>query len=169
MHFWDGFAHDPRQAEYGHMRASDSDRDLVREHLAQAYADGRLTREEHDERLTATLSAKTLGELPPIVADLVAPGAVPAHRALTAPLQRVQNRDRHDIWLAVPASATPFVICTAVWLFTSPGGYFWPMWVLFPVLISVLTMLGGGSQRRLPGARGPRRLDGPRSHRDDQD
>ena len=35
----------------GNLRASDADRDQVATVLSTAYAEGRLTREEHDERL----------------------------------------------------------------------------------------------------------------------
>ena len=54
----------------GAMRASDADRDHVASLLREAFAEGRLDAEEHEERLAAVYSAKTLGELTPIVADL---------------------------------------------------------------------------------------------------
>lgn len=52
------------------LRASDADRDRVAQILGEALADGRLTAEEHSERLAALYRAKTLGELQPLVADL---------------------------------------------------------------------------------------------------
>ena len=54
------------------MRASDADRDRVIDVLRAAVGDGRLTAEEFDERLGATLSSRTLGELAGLTADLVA-------------------------------------------------------------------------------------------------
>jgi len=54
------------------MRASDADRDRYAAVLQEAYAQGRLTRVEYDERLDAVLNAKTYGELEPLVADLPA-------------------------------------------------------------------------------------------------
>ncbi|KUP96523.1 DUF1707 SHOCT-like domain-containing protein [Thermobifida cellulosilytica] len=57
------------------MRASDADRDRVAAVLTEALADGRLTPEEHAERLDALYAAKTLGELAPLTSDL---GVVPA-------------------------------------------------------------------------------------------
>ncbi|HEV2451933.1 MAG TPA: DUF1707 domain-containing protein, partial [Streptosporangiaceae bacterium] len=45
------------------LRASDADRERVMTMLAEAVSDGRLTPEEHEERLTAATSARTLGEL----------------------------------------------------------------------------------------------------------
>src|SRR3954447_10077226 len=43
----------------GSLRASDADRDQVAALLSAAYAEGRLTREEHDERLEQVIVAKT--------------------------------------------------------------------------------------------------------------
>ena len=59
------------------MRASDADRDRVADQLREALAEGRLTAEEHAERLDAVYAAKTYAELAPIVHDLPATGGVP--------------------------------------------------------------------------------------------
>lgn len=48
--------------------------------LADAFADGRLDREEYDERSDRVTRAKTLGELPDVVVDLVAAVPTPAVR-----------------------------------------------------------------------------------------
>ncbi|HYP46649.1 MAG TPA: DUF1707 domain-containing protein [Propionibacteriaceae bacterium] len=56
----------------GHLRASDADREQVAAVLSTAYAEGRLTREEHDERMTEVMSARTFDDLVPITSDLVA-------------------------------------------------------------------------------------------------
>jgi hypothetical protein len=56
------------------MRASDADRDRITDILREALAEGRLTAEEHAERIDAVYAAKTLGELRPLVRDLPAPG-----------------------------------------------------------------------------------------------
>jgi hypothetical protein len=55
----------------GSLRASDADRDSVAEVLNTAFAEGRISDEEHSERLLATLRAKTLDDLVPLTADLV--------------------------------------------------------------------------------------------------
>ncbi len=55
------------------LRASDADRDRTAEILAAALAEGRLTAEEHSERIDGVYQAKTVAELEPYVADL--PGA----------------------------------------------------------------------------------------------
>ncbi len=74
----------------GRMRASDTDRERVAQVLHKAAADGRLDLHELDERLGATYSAKTYGELVPITADLGVPppAAMPAVRQ-TAALDRI--------------------------------------------------------------------------------
>jgi DUF1707 SHOCT-like domain len=59
----------------GHLRASDADRELVATLLSTAYAEGRLTREEHDERLDQLMAAKTFDDLIPITRDLVVIGS----------------------------------------------------------------------------------------------
>jgi hypothetical protein len=58
------------------IRVSDADRDRVTAQLRDHFAAGRITRGELDERLSATLTAKTFGDLRRIVADL--PGPAPA-------------------------------------------------------------------------------------------
>jgi Domain of unknown function (DUF1707)/Cell wall-active antibiotics response 4TMS YvqF len=55
----------------GNIRASDADRERVATVLSTAYAEGRLSREEHEERLNQLMAAKTLDDLIPITRDLV--------------------------------------------------------------------------------------------------
>ena len=52
------------------MRASDADRDRVADQIREALAEGRLTPDEHAERLEALYQARTYAELVPIVEDL---------------------------------------------------------------------------------------------------
>ncbi|MBM7437372.1 DUF1707 domain-containing protein [Streptomyces sp. HB132] len=56
------------------LRASDADRDRTADILRDAVAEGRLTAEEHAERVDLVYRAKTVGELEPLVQDLPAPG-----------------------------------------------------------------------------------------------
>jgi hypothetical protein len=63
-------------------RASDADRDQVAELLGEALADGRITTEEHSERVDRLYAARTHAELAPVTADLgVEAGAVVRRRA----------------------------------------------------------------------------------------
>ncbi|WP_217197284.1 DUF1707 SHOCT-like domain-containing protein [Streptomyces buecherae] len=56
------------------IRASDADRDRVADILREALAEGRLTAEEHAERIGGVYEAKTRGELAPFVRDLPTAG-----------------------------------------------------------------------------------------------
>nr|WP_240509250.1 DUF1707 domain-containing protein [Streptomyces agglomeratus] len=56
------------------LRASDADRDRTADILRDAMAEGRLTAEEHSDRIDAVYRAKTVAELEPLVRDLPAPG-----------------------------------------------------------------------------------------------
>lgn len=57
-------------AEDPEQRAADRDRDEVAVILGEALATGRLTSEEHAERLEAVYAARTYGELAPLTKDL---------------------------------------------------------------------------------------------------
>ena len=59
---------------YDNIRISDADREQVTSRLREHFAEGRLTSDELDERITATLNAKTFGDLRGILADLPEPG-----------------------------------------------------------------------------------------------
>jgi hypothetical protein len=70
------------------LRASDADRDRVADELREALAEGRVTPEEHAERIDAVYAAKTYADLEPIVADLPVPESgrpLPATAVRTAP------------------------------------------------------------------------------------
>jgi hypothetical protein len=74
----------------GSLRASDADRDQVANLLSTAYAEGRLNREEHDERIDQLMSARTFDDLIPITRDLVIVG-------LPAPVATPQTTGRFAI------------------------------------------------------------------------
>ena len=59
------------------LRASDADRDRVLVLLAEAVSDGRLTPDEHAERVQRACTARTLGELADLTTDLVVASAQP--------------------------------------------------------------------------------------------
>ncbi|MEU7584583.1 DUF1707 domain-containing protein [Streptomyces sp. NPDC041068] len=60
----------PAVDEPGSLRASDADRDRTADILREALAEGRLTAEEHGERIDGVYRAKTVAELEPLVRDL---------------------------------------------------------------------------------------------------
>lgn len=53
------------------LRASDSDRERIAQVLQDAHADGRIALDELEERLGVVYSARTLGELARLTADLL--------------------------------------------------------------------------------------------------
>jgi Domain of unknown function (DUF1707) len=55
----------------GQFRVSDADRDQVAEVLHAAYAEGRISLDEHAERTSAALQARTFDDLTALTADLV--------------------------------------------------------------------------------------------------
>jgi hypothetical protein len=59
------------------IRVSDADRERVTARLREHYADGRLTSEEFEERLTVVLNATTFGDLRRVMADLPDGAPVP--------------------------------------------------------------------------------------------
>jgi uncharacterized protein DUF1707 len=68
------------------LRIADTDRDRAAEVLREAHAQGRITVDELDERLTSVYSAKTFGDLAPVTRDLPAAGqAATASTASAAP------------------------------------------------------------------------------------
>jgi len=92
---WASFPHDPRNPAVATLRASDADRERVHQVLVEAFADGRLDREEYDERTTSVFAARTLGDFPALVTDLIpegplvaSSGRVPLVAASATELQR---------------------------------------------------------------------------------
>lgn len=66
------------------VRASDAERDQAAEVLRVAYAEGRLTRAELDERIGAAYVATTRADLRDLTGDL--PGAISAQQAHRSPV-----------------------------------------------------------------------------------
>ena len=114
---WSSFTHDPRRPTNAGLRASDGDRGVVQQVLTEAYADGRLDREEFDSRSAEAVSARTLGELPPLMADLVAPDSGSPVPVADDDLQRQAvakyQSDRRE---AVLGLLGPSIVCVVIWL-----------------------------------------------------
>ena len=76
------------------LRASDADRDAAAAVVNNALAEGRLTADEHSERLDAIYAAKTQSELVPLLADLPGERAVASAAATTGQLARTKGGSR---------------------------------------------------------------------------
>jgi hypothetical protein len=84
------------------LRASDADREKVAGLLRDAFAEGRLSPVEHDERLSEVYAATTYGDLLPLLSDLpLAPGsfAVPGAGQVVSvsPGQDLTRRDDDQV------------------------------------------------------------------------
>ena len=136
--FWSSFARDPRQPDNQGLRAADRDRDLVAGAIGEAYADGRLTREEMDDRLSQVQDTRLLGDLLPIVTDLMPTREVASRSALaragTEEIDRlalVRYKERRG--QALVGMLVPSLICLTIWISTifSYGPIFpWPIFVI---------------------------------------
>ena len=97
------------------IRLSDAEREAAAADLGEHFAQGRLTAEEHGERLEQIWTAKTRGEIAPIFRDLPSPYAVAATAA--APSPRTSGDDRY--WASGPRPfrrgvPTPLLVVLAV-------------------------------------------------------
>jgi hypothetical protein len=109
----------------GHLRASDADRELVAERLRTAATEGRIATDELDERLGATLSARTYGELEAVISDLPGTGTHPARRR---PANRTLTVARVALLLAivVPLMMVLLFVLTGLiagWMFWMVAGW----------------------------------------------
>ncbi len=88
------------------LRASDADRDRVLTLLGEAMTDGRLTADEHAERVQRALSARTLGDLAELTADLTVPSAQPVRLDGGKVIAGIFSPGRRDGRWVVPESLT---------------------------------------------------------------
>ena len=95
----------PRQAPRD-LRASDADRDRVLALLAEAVSDGRITPDEHAERVQRACTARTLGELADLTTDLAVPSAQPVRLDGGRVISGIFGPARRDGRWVVPESLT---------------------------------------------------------------
>jgi hypothetical protein len=143
---WGRFEHDPRDPAYAGVRASDRDRAVVQDALSAAYAEGRLDRDELDERTSQVDGAKTYGALLPPLLDLAADAAVPALTlASRSSLERqAQGYYREKLTEAFMAFLIPNLIVWTIWFF-SGHGFPWPIFVLV-AMVGNLVRIGANKQ-----------------------
>jgi uncharacterized membrane protein len=156
---WTQFTQDPRRPDSTALRASDRDRDVVLTVLGESYAEGRLTKEEYDERADRTVGSRTLGELVPLLVDLVP--ASPPRTPPTAVDEAAARAVRHwqvERRKAVTLFVVVSLICWAVFVPTGllSGHFPWPLWVMLGTGINVLRV---GLQREQIIADERRRLE----------
>jgi DUF1707 SHOCT-like domain len=149
---WSSFTYDPRDPRYTALRASDLDRVVAHQVLADAYADGRLDREEYDERCVRADGSRVLGDFRPILDDLVAPPpsterslAHASHQELEAMAERAWQTKRREASFSFLGAS---LVTTAIWFATCFGGggfdpyFFWPGFVIAFSLLHLVRVAG---------------------------
>ena len=153
---WRRFEHDPRDPAYSGMRASDRDRAVVHDVIADAYAEGRLDRDELDERVGAVDTAKTYADLLPPIRDLTA-DVVPvrfAPASVTAPpdvRRSAEQYYRGQLRDSFFGLLIPNLICWTIWYLSGHDGFLWPLFVTIPTVVSFLKL--ASNKERLVEAR----------------
>jgi uncharacterized protein DUF1707 len=114
------------------MRVSDADREALTARLRDHYAEGRLTQDELDERVSAALSAKTAGDLRALTTDLPGPVPVPPR---TAPRRSWDGPPpwRHHPHRHHRPPVGLFVLIGLILLLASGGG--WALFAFFRLLL----------------------------------
>lgn len=110
------------------IRVSDADRDRVAARLRDHFAEGRLTQDELDERLSAALTAKTVGDLRGLMTDLPGPAQLtpPAGQPQrTGPRPWAVRRHRPLI--------LPLVLLVLLAGLLTPGG--WALFAFFRFIL----------------------------------
>lgn len=156
---WRRFEHDPRDPAYSGMRASDRDRAVVHDVLSEAYAEGRLDRDELDERVGTVDAAKTYADLLPPIRDLTA-DVVPVTYAAAEPVRAVAPPDvrraaeqyyRGQLRDSFFGLLIPNLICWSIWFMSGADGFIWPIFVTIPTLVSFLKL--ASNRERMIAAR----------------
>lgn len=163
---WSSFTRDPRDRQCQTLRASDQDRSILVQVLSEAYADGRLDREEFDERCDTARTVRTLGDIDPLIRDLVP--ATPVSGGSLAGASRTDlERLAEQHWRSKRRDAVfsflgVSTVTTGIWFATSlrDGGFdpyfFWPVFV---IVVSLLHLLRTATTRQEIVAGEVRRLE----------
>jgi hypothetical protein len=108
------------------IRLSDAEREAAATDLGEHFAQGRLTADEHAERLEQVWSAKTRGEIAPIFRDLPSAYATVASAPSVAQDDRYWNSGLRPFRRGVPA---PLLVVLAVLIAISVIAHF-PLFLL---------------------------------------
>jgi hypothetical protein len=108
------------------LRAADRDREQVAAILREQYAQGRLTLEEFDERSTAAWSARTMGDLRELTADLPAVSS-PQEAAWSPTTMR---------WITA-AGVTAAAAVLAIAVLAGHLMLAWPTWLVVLLVIRI--------------------------------
>ena len=129
------------------LRAADSDRDAASAALGEHYAMGRLTDDEHRDRLAAAWSARTYGDLAKLFDDLPPPrfgdragvrrpgapatgtggatGATPAERRRSGPVRTFAARLTPALPVLIAVAVVATLIVKGPWPLLLLAGWWW--------------------------------------------
>jgi hypothetical protein len=127
---------------HGHLRATHADREHVITTLKAAFVQGRLTKDELDERVGRTLASRTYSELFPLIAD-IPDGLVPSHRT-REPARRHPRRlagPTAKIGACATLAIAPAVLAAA--FVTTNESLF--KWLITVMIIYYLALMVAGS------------------------
>lgn len=138
------------------LRVSDAERANVADRLSRHYGDGRLDREEFNERLDQAMKAKTQSDLTGLFTDLPdIEEPQDAIRPQNAPPPKASHRPRHRVIGLAFIIVIAVVIGHALTLPFFPGfSFFWhplgdslTLWLLIGLLIFLWVRHGPGRRR----------------------
>lgn len=146
---WERLSVDPRSPEAATLRAGDADREVLLGALRDAYADGRLDRDEYERRVEDALAVRVVADALPVLADLVAPPRPLSPRASVREeaLRKVrrEERDARNGWVGVS------LLTTGIWGATSLGSgdllFFWPVFPSVAIGVGALLQRVNREQR----------------------
>jgi hypothetical protein len=134
------------------IRASDSERDETAKRIQAATAEGRLTLQEADERLTGVFASKYRHELVTFVADLPSEELMrPSGRGVTQPDRAGEDAAERRANVAVAIHAAIVVVISVVLISSWAQGdrsFFWPAFPMFWLFVSLLANVRGRRARR---------------------
>jgi hypothetical protein len=151
-----------RAMERSELRAADVDRRRVVDQLERHYVDGRLTSDELSDRMSRAMAARTYGELDTLLHDLP-PSSTPPESDPAEADEQIGPWRHTDFRAHALSYLMVMTLLVAIWLLTTPGGYFWPIWPMLGWGIGVAWHAlargsWGAGRRHEPGARrGPPR------------
>lgn len=126
------------------IRISDAERDAAAADLGEHFAQGRLTADEHAERLEQVWGAKTRGEIAPIFRDLPSPYAAVASAPLVSRTDGYWNAGLRPFRRGVPA---PLLVVLAVLIVLSAIAHF-PLFLLGLAVFWFVVLRHRGPRRR---------------------
>ncbi|UOZ09760.1 DUF1707 domain-containing protein [Amycolatopsis sp. WQ 127309] len=124
------------------IRAADADRERVATIVQSAGAEGRLTLDEVEERLTHVYSARFTDELTALTADL--PRPVPQWSGFPLSLAALRRHPALRLHLAVVVAIA--VVAIVRWAVLG-AGFFWPAFPMFWLAASLFIHAGVRSAR----------------------